>query len=165
MHENAAENPLPNGTDTANAIKEMARRLDEAIESKDVDGVVSCFAEDCTLELLGVRLNGRAGVRRWLEWLLKHISEMRFEPRVIIVDADKFVEEFVVHATLYNGIQVRSHQAELLTYRNGLVTSLRLYFNPLDFAPAVGISGRLAAPLLAKLVRKGLRSSEEIDQR
>jgi hypothetical protein len=52
----------------------------------------------------------------------------------------------------------------MLTYRDGLVTSLRLYFNPIDFAPAVGIAGRLVGPAAAKLARRGLEPFELIDQ-
>ena len=74
-----------------------------------------------------------------------------------------FFEEFVVNATMYNGHRARSHQAEVLTYRNGLVTSLRLYFNPLDFPPAAGITGQVAARFLTGFVRKGLRPYETID--
>jgi ketosteroid isomerase-like protein len=147
---------------TGETIKEGARRLDEALESQDVNSVISCFAEDCVLELLGVRLKGHDGVRSWLDWLFKHVKTISFEPVVITVEGEEFVEEFVVNATMHSGNHVRSHQAEVLTYRNGLVTSLRLYFNPLDFAPATGITGQVAAPLLTAFVRRGLRPYEEI---
>ena len=42
------------------------------------------------------------------------------------------------------------------------MTSLRLYFNLLDFALAAGITGPVAARLLAGCVRKDLRPYEEI---
>ena len=45
------------------SIREAASELDEALEAGDLDRVIACFAEDCTVELLGVRLDGHAGVR------------------------------------------------------------------------------------------------------
>lgn len=147
--------------ENAEAIKEAARHLDEMLEAKDVESVVNCFAEDCEVELLGVRLEGREGVRRWLAWLFGHVETIRFEPRVITVQEEDFVEEFVVRATVHGGSQVRSRQAEVLTFRNGLVTSLRLYFNPLDFAPATCIGAQIPSQLFTRFLRKGLRPYEE----
>jgi ketosteroid isomerase-like protein len=53
------------------------------------------------------------------------------------VDGDTFIEEFGVTGDMPDGRQLESHWAEILTYSDDLVTSLRLYFNPLDFAPAL----------------------------
>ncbi len=154
---------LLNSMETAEIIKESARRLDEALEAKDVDSVVSCFAEDCEVELLGVRLKGRDGVRRWLGGCSDMFETVSFEPRVITVEGEEFVEEFVVNATMHNGNRVRSHQAEVLTYRNGLGDFIAAVFQPTRLSPAAGITGRVAARLLTGLVRKGLRPHEEID--
>lgn len=101
--------------------------IDAALENAHVDNVLSLFAKDCELELLGAKLKGRDGVR--LDWLFGHVRELKFEPRVIAFDSDVFIEEFVVAATLRNGVRVRSHQAEVLTYRGGQVASLRLYLD------------------------------------
>lgn len=51
---------------------------------------------------------------------------------------------------------LESHWAEILTYSDDLVTRLRLYFNPLDFAPAVGRLGRMIGPAANRLARRGL---------
>ena len=49
------------------SIRAAASELDEALEAGDIDRIVACFAVDCTVELLGVRLHGHDGVRRWLD--------------------------------------------------------------------------------------------------
>ncbi len=36
-----------------------AVRLDDALESGDVEGVIACFDPECEIELLGVQLHGR----------------------------------------------------------------------------------------------------------
>ena len=144
------------------SIRQAASELDEALEAGDFDRVVACFSEDCTVELLGVRLDGQDGVRRWLDWVFAHVERIEFTPRVISVDGDTFIEEFGVTGTLAGGRVLQSQWAEILTYRDDLVTSLRLYFNPIDFAPALGLTGRAIGPTAAKFVRRGLEPFEPI---
>jgi ketosteroid isomerase-like protein len=127
---------------TEASIRAAAVELDAALEAGDDARVVACFAADCSIELLGVRLHGHAGVRRWLGWMRRHVERVTFRPRVIMVDGDTFAEEFVVTGHLGNGGSLESGWAEMLTYRNDLVISLRLYFDPIDFAPAFGALGR-----------------------
>lgn len=146
------------------SIRAAASELDEALEAADRDRVVACFAEDCTIELLGVRLRGHEGVRRWLEWVFAHVERIEFSPRVISVDGDVFIEEFGVTGTLAGGRRLESQWAEMLTYRDDLVTSLRLYFNPIDFAPALGAVGRAIGPAAVRFVRRGLEPFEPIHQ-
>jgi len=146
------------------SIRKAAAELDGALEAGDIDRVVSCFSEDCKIELLGVRIWGHQGVRRWLGWVLDHVERIEFAPRVISVDGDVFIEEFGVSGILANGRRIESQWAEMLTYREDLVTSLRLYFNPIDFAPALGLAGRAIGPAAARLARKGLEPYELLDQ-
>lgn len=47
------------------SIRRAASELDDALVAGDRDRVVACFSQDCTVELLGVRVRGRDGVRRW----------------------------------------------------------------------------------------------------
>lgn len=62
------------------SIREAASELDEALEAGDLDRVVTCFAENCTVELLGVRLYGHKGVRRWLDWYSPMLSASSSAP-------------------------------------------------------------------------------------
>jgi ketosteroid isomerase-like protein len=138
------------------SIRKAAAELDEALEAGDIERVVACFDPECRLELLGVRLDGRQGVRRWLDWVFGHVESLTFTPRIISVDGDTFIEEFEVRGSLPNGRDVHGRWAEVLTYRADLVTSLRLYFDPMDFAPALGALGRVFGPIATRLARRGL---------
>lgn len=145
------------------SIRRAGSILDEALEAADLDRVVACFSDDCTVELLGVRLHGHEGVRRWLDWVFAHVERIEFTPRVISVDGDTFIEEFGVTGTMANGRRLESEWAEILTYQDDLVTSLRLYFNPIDFAPALGLPGRAFGPTVMKLARRGLEPFEPLN--
>ena len=145
------------------SIRAAATELDVALEAGDVDRAVACFAPECTIELLGVRLDGHDGVRRWLAWVYDHVDRIEFRPRLISVDGDTLIEEFGVTGTSSDGRRLHGRWAELLTYRDDLVTSLRLYFDPLEFAPALGLLGRLAGPPAKWLTRRGLEPYQTIE--
>lgn len=148
---------------TPESIRAAAAALDALLERGDVEGVTACFAPDCTIEVLGVRLRGRGGARRWLRWLFGHVEGLRFEPALITVQDDLLVEEFLVQARLRTGGVARSRQAEVLRYRDDLVVDLRLYFDPLDFLEAEGPLGRAVAPAARRFARRALAPFEVLD--
>jgi ketosteroid isomerase-like protein len=145
------------------SIREAAAELDDALQAGDVERVVACFDPECEVELLGVRLHGRIGVRRWLDWVFGHVGSISFTPRVICVEGDTFAEEFEVRARLGDGRELISRWAEMLTYRDDHVASLRLYFNPIDFASALGFPGRVFGPVVTRLARRGLEPYEVLN--
>jgi len=115
----------------------LAKDLDDAIEKKDQQSIISMFDEDCEIELLGISLRGRSGVRRWLDWLYEKLISIKLTPITIMVEGDVFFEEFMVKARLRNGAEITSKQSEVLVYEKNKVKSLRLYFDRLEFADAV----------------------------
>jgi ketosteroid isomerase-like protein len=137
-------------------IRKAAGKLDAALAAGDIERVVTCFDPECEVELLGVRLDGHDGVRRWLDWIFSHVDSIDFTPRILSVDGDTFIEEFEVRGSLPGGQVVNSRWAEILTYRSNLVTSLRLYFDPIDFAPTLGLLGRALGPVATRMARRGL---------
>ena len=122
---------------SAGRIRKLAMDLDDAIERRDVESVVAAFAEDCRIELLGITLRGRTGVRRWLDWYHSKLRSVKLTPITIMIEGNTFFEEFLVEATLKNGVTVMAKQSEVLVYETGKVKSLRLYFDRLEFAAAV----------------------------
>ena len=45
-------------------IRRLAKLLDDAVESGDIETVLSCFADECVVELPGAMFEGKAGVKR-----------------------------------------------------------------------------------------------------
>jgi ketosteroid isomerase-like protein len=130
--------------------------FDNAIESKDIDHMVSFFADDCEIELMGIKLSGKDGARRWLEWLFDTLVEVRFKPVTIMVEGNVFFEEFVLEGTLPNGKVVESKQSEVLVYENYKIKSLRVYFDRLDFADVVA-DGFVSKKIIKTLISRSLR--------
>jgi len=143
---------------SADKIRQLAREFDNAIEVRNRELALTYLAADCKIELLGVKLAGKEGARRWLDWMYQHLAEISFLPVIIMVDGNTCFEEFVVTAKLTNGTSLQSKQAEVLIYENYKIKSLRLYFDRLDFADAVvtGFLGRRIVQTLTKKSLKGL---------
>jgi ketosteroid isomerase-like protein len=140
---------------SAEKIKEVAMQFDVAIENRDIELMVSAFADDCEIELLGVVLKGKDGVRKWLEWLFMHLVDVKLIPVIIMVEGDVFFEEFVVRGTLHDGTVIESKQAEVLIYENYKIKSLRLYFDRLDFIDAV-VDGFISKRIVRTLIKRSL---------
>lgn len=49
---------------SSEAILKTALNLDKAIENRNIESVLSKFTNDCEIELLGVKLSGKDGVKK-----------------------------------------------------------------------------------------------------
>jgi ketosteroid isomerase-like protein len=140
-------------------IRQSAAELDHAIENKDLDRILSSFSDNCEIELLGLKLTGKEGLRKWIDWMYTHLAEIRFTPVTIMVDENIFFEEYILEGRLHDGTKVQSRQAEVLIYENYKVKSLRLYFDRLDFVNSVA-KGVISKAVIRRLVRKSLKGLE-----
>ena len=141
-----------------NKIRAEARKLDDAVEDKDMETILSCFAEDCEVELFGIRLQGKEGLKRSIDWMYKKIDQIKFEPITIIIDGNTFFEEFFLIARLESGTEVRIKAAEVLIYKAFKVTSLRLYFDRMQLGNlfAKGFFEKLLFQKMNRITLKGL---------
>ncbi|MDY6893107.1 MAG: nuclear transport factor 2 family protein [Chloroflexota bacterium] len=137
-------------------IRKVAMGLDNALEARDTELVLTYFSDDCEIELLGVKLVGKEGARRWLDWLYGHLNTVKLLPITIMVEGDTFFEEFVLKGRLQDGHEVESKQAEVLVYENYKVKSLRLYFDRLDFADAVA-KGFISKAIVSQMIKASLK--------
>ena len=140
------------------AILKAALNLDKAIENKDFQSVISKFTNDCKIELLGVKLAGKDGVKKWMEWQFKHIEKVEFIPITKTISGNTFVEEFIAKARLQGGEEIQSKQAVVLQFKDHLIKNLRLYFDRLDFADSVfrNVIGKTIVKELIKKSTEGL---------
>ena len=140
-------------------IREVAKDLDDALETRNIEEILPFFADDCEIELLGTKLTGKESVRKWLDWQYKHVAEVRLVPVVIMVEGSVFFEEFIVNARLHNGTEAQSKQAEVLVYEDYKVKSLRLYFDRLDFAGSIA-KDFVSRAIVRRLIKMSLAGLE-----
>ena len=137
-------------------IRKCAKALDDAIERGNIDEVMSYFCDDCEIELLGVRLTGKEGLRNAFDWIYKYLKDMVLVPITIMVDGNVFFEEFMVKAKVKGGKELQVKQSEVLVYDDYKVKSLRLYFDRLELADAF-TSNALERMMVKQLVKESLK--------
>ena len=136
-------------------VRRIAMAFDKALESKDLQAIIETFADDCEIELLGVKLFGKTGAKKWFSWIYRHVAEMELLPVTIMVAGNVFFEEYIVKAKFYDGEKASSKQAEVLVFRNLKIKTLRLYFDRLDFSSSVA-KDVISKTIVRQLVRKSL---------
>jgi hypothetical protein len=136
-------------------IRKVAMDLDNAVERKDIEFIISCFSDDCEIELLGITLTGKEGARKWINWLYEYLAEVKLIPVTIMVEGNVLFEEFIVKAKNLDNIEIESKQAEVLIYEDYKIKSLRLYFDRLDFAKS--IKGFFSKKILLYAKKKSLK--------
>ena len=138
-------------------IRTLSKSLDDAIESKKTEQLISYFSDDCEIELLGIRLSGKEGLKKAIAWMFGYLGEIRLSPITIIVDGDVFFEEFIVKAKTGNGEEIETKQAEVLVYNEEYkVKRLRLYFDCLELAAAY-VSNPLERFMVNQLIKASLK--------
>jgi ketosteroid isomerase-like protein len=140
-------------------IRKVAKVLDDAVEKQNIEEILSCFSDECDIELLGVRLSGKAGLRKAIGWMFRYLKDISFIPVTIMIEGDAFFEEFIVRAKSKGGKEIEMKQAEVLIYDSDYkVRSLRLYFDRLELADAISSNflERIAVKRLIKVSLKEL---------
>ena len=141
-------------------IRKYAKALDDAIEKQSIEEIVSYFSDDCEIELLGIRLTGKEGLRKAIAWMYRYLKGMVLVPVTIMVDGNTFFEEFIVKAKVKGDKEVQVKQAEVLVYDEECkVNSIRLYFDRLELAEAFAsnVIEQIMIKQVIKSSLKGLR--------
>ena len=139
-------------------IRKLAMELDDAIENRKTEEVIAHFSDTCDIELLGVKLTGKEGLSKAINWIYRYLKEIILSPIVIMIEGNTFFEEFTVRAKV-KGEEIQVKQAEVLVYDDEYkVKSLRLYFDRLELAAAYTSNpiGKIMIDRLSKASLKGL---------
>lgn len=140
-------------------IRKLAKALDDAIENRKTKEVMSYFAETCEIELLGVKLTGKEGLRKAIRWIFRYLKEITLSPITIMIEGNTFFEEFFVRTKIKEDKEIQVKQAEVLVYDDEYkVKSLHLYFDRLELAAAYTSNPieKMMVDRLSKASLKGL---------
>jgi ketosteroid isomerase-like protein len=144
-------------TQSAGEIRRVAKVLDDAVERKDIELILSCFQDDGEVEVSGLTFKGKEDIRKAIDWMYQTFGTIQFQPIVILVDENVFFEEFVLCATP-DGREFQIKAAEVLLYEDYKIAGLRLYFDRLEIARvlAKGFVERFVVDKLHQATLKGL---------
>jgi len=133
----------------------LAADLDNDLETQDVQKLLPYFSEECEIEIFGHSLKGREGVEKWLKWFFGIFKTIKFEPIIIMVEENIFFEEFYITVSFENGETIRVKVAEVLTYENDKIRSLRLYLDRLEFVEA-SLKGFFSKSIVKMIKKKSV---------
>lgn len=112
----------------ANAVLAILGRLFDAFNRHDLDAIMECFAEDCTLEMprgpdpWGQRFVGKVQVREGLAGRFAGIPDVHYGQERHWACGDEFgVSEWTLSGTTAAGKRVNVHGTDHYTFRDGLV--------------------------------------------
>jgi len=139
-------------------IRKVAKDLDDAVEKHDIESVLSCFLDDCEIEVFGIVLRGKGHLKKALNWLYDMVGEIKFEPIVVMVNGNVFFEEFILKGRK-DDKKFEVKAAEVLIYKNYKVEILRLYFDRLQVVKVIskGFFEKFVLNMIDKKSFKGLK--------
>ena len=118
-------------------IRELAKALDDAIENRNTEDIISHFSETCEIELRGIMLTGKEGLEKAIGWMFRYLKEITLVPITIVIEGNTFFEEFFIRTKTKEGKEIQIRQTEVLVYDDEYkVKGLRLYFDRLELAAA-----------------------------
>jgi ketosteroid isomerase-like protein len=138
-------------------IRKLAKALDDAIESRNNEEVISHFSDNCEIELPGIKLSGKEGLRKAVAWMYQYLKGIVLVPITIIVDGNTFFEEFIIRAKIKEGKEIQVKQTEVLVYDEEYkVKNLRLYFDRLELVAAY-TSNPIEKMIINRLMKASLK--------
>ncbi len=114
-------------------MHEITLRIDRASEAKDTVTILSCFHENCEIDIPGKKIKGKNEAKKWTEWIYSYFAELRIIPENGFVGGSLFFRKFTLKATLHDGSEISSKQAGVLEFDDQKIKSLRLDFDRADF--------------------------------
>lgn len=140
-------------------MQQVADTFRDAVQDRNVEALVSCFAEDCEVELLNLKLHGRDGVRKWYHWMCGHMKSTSFEHVCSAVNGSIYIEEYIMHGVIHNGKKMHNKQTRVLEFNGDKIKSFRLYLDRLQFADSVvnDFAGKIVVRKFIEISVKGMK--------
>ena len=138
--------------------KEMIEGTFEAVMAKDIDRVMSMFADDAVFfdpHYPQQRMVGRAAIEQGIRWGLSSLEKLGFKIRNLWIDeaGDKAVVEIDTHHIIRGNMETKFDQVFVLEARDGKLTRMQSYvpYGPHGIPAIIGGVTRLAWRMQGKL--------------
>jgi ketosteroid isomerase-like protein len=138
------------------SLKSMVEGLFKAFITKDVDKVMSFFAEDALFfdpHYPQQRMVGREAILQGVTWGLSSMEKPGFKIRKIWQDGNSGVVETDTHHVIKGGIETKFEQVFVFETRHGKFSRVQSYvpYSPNGIAGVVGNATRLMWKVQGKL--------------
>jgi ketosteroid isomerase-like protein len=135
------------------------RDLNLAFEKKDVDKILSFYAEDATLVAPEGTFDGKDQIRRYWSWQIQLLSEGTSKEMDMVVRGDELAAVHTIGATMTNGARWQTPVACFYKFTGPKIQRHRLYFDRLSIAQQAArgwFPKRIIGSVTAQM-EKGLR--------
>jgi ketosteroid isomerase-like protein len=130
----AATMRLGEMTMTTGPTPALMKQINEAFNSRDVDRIMSFFAEDCTFlmargpEPEGRRVHGKAAVRKVLGDRFRVITDMRWDHVDSFITGNRAVTVWMVTGTGVDGEKLNYRGCDLYEFRGDKILNKDTYW-------------------------------------
>src|SRR5262249_55848830 len=121
-------------TTTTGPTSELMKEINAAFNSRDVDSIMSFFAEDCTFlmargpEPEGRRVHGKAAVRKVLADRFRVITNMRWDHVDSFITGSRAVTVWIVTGTGSDGEKLNYRGCDLYEFRGDKILNKDTYW-------------------------------------
>jgi len=139
-------------------IKDVVRGLNQAIERKDVEKMLSLYAEGAVLVVPEGTFEGREEIRRYWMWQAQSALEVKSTETEMIVQGNKLAAEHIIAVTMVSGTKWQVSIACMYEFTDGKIQLHKLSYDRLSVAKQAA-KGWLAKRLVSSIVsqvEKGL---------
>jgi ketosteroid isomerase-like protein len=114
--------------------KTAIRGLNQAFEKKDLDKMLSFYAENATLVTPEGKFEGRDQIRRYWEWQTTQLSERTSTETDMMAERDQVAAAHIIGATLTNGVKWKTPVACFYKFAGAKTQHHTLYYDRLSIA-------------------------------
>ena len=129
-------------------VEKLYRKYIAAWLARDIEAVVSFFAEDCIYEdvALGALNRGKGEVRTFVQTTLTAIPDFKIEPKSVFATVDRLASEWIMTGTQtgdFPGLPATGKSfsvpvASIMEFQNGKIRRNTDYWNLASFLQQVG---------------------------
>lgn len=144
----------------ADKIKETMRDFRKALESRDVDKILSFFTEDGEWHAPEGSFKGKAELKRYIQWNAKTTPDLKMTEvgaKIIATEGDLGVYEHMLSGTV-DGMKWETLGLCIYEFKGEKIKSIRSAYDRLAIAKQVvkGPMSRMAVSGLLKKMEEGL---------
>jgi uncharacterized protein (TIGR02246 family) len=116
------------------AIRGLNQAFEEIVRMKDLDRLLSFYAEDAVLVAPEGKFDGKSQIRKYWEWQIQQMSEGTSEEIDMMAEGDQLAAAHMISATMTNGTRWKTPIACFYKFTGPKIQHHTLYYDRLSIA-------------------------------